>query len=64
MSPKKTHGQQYAKMPITNSYRNADQNYNEISHHTGPNGHHHLPNQGANPGLPAMQVDSLPFELS
>ena len=27
-------------MPITNYYRNADQNYNEIPHHTGPNGHH------------------------
>ena len=40
MYPKETYGQQYEKMPITNSYRNANQNYNEISYHTGSNGHH------------------------
>ena len=25
---------------ITNYYRNANQNYNEVSSHTGQNGHH------------------------
>ena len=37
-----TDGQQaHEKMPITANYqRNSNQNYNEVSPHTGQNGHH------------------------
>ena len=35
---------------ITNYQRNADQNYNEVSHHTGQNGHHQKNLQTVNAG--------------
>ena len=35
---------------ITDYYRNADQNYNEVSLHTGQNGHHQKSLQTINSG--------------